>query len=69
MTKPARPRNVPADKYSPHTAAAFIRGLTVRDATKKSDVVREYRIENAPSTVEDKTTKTMATIEIMTTTG
>jgi hypothetical protein len=64
MTKPARPRKVPAERYSPQIAAAFKRGLTLREATKKSEVVLEYRSESAPITDEAITTITIARIEI-----
>src|SRR5689334_20499923 len=37
-TSPATPRNDAADRYSPLIAAAFHRGLTERDATRKSEV-------------------------------
>jgi hypothetical protein len=44
MTRPATPRNDAADRYSPEMADAFHIGFTVREATKKSDVVRATRI-------------------------
>src|SRR4051812_10947460 len=42
-TNPATPRKLAADRYSPPIAAAFQVGLTSREATKKSDVVRANR--------------------------
>ena len=42
-TKPATPRNDAAERYSPDIAAAFQRGPTLREATRKSDVVRDNR--------------------------
>jgi hypothetical protein len=43
ITRPATPRKLAADRYSPLMALAFQRGLTVRDATRKSEVLREIR--------------------------
>ncbi len=40
---PATPRNEAAERYSPEMAAAFHCDPTDRDATRKSDVVRENR--------------------------
>ena len=40
---PATPRNDAAERYSPEIAAAFQAGRTVRDATRKSLVVRANR--------------------------
>ena len=37
------PRKLAADRYSPPIAAAFQVGLTVREATRKSEVVRASR--------------------------
>ena len=42
-TNPATPRNDAAERYSPDIAAAFHRGPTLREATRKSDVVRDSR--------------------------
>ncbi len=39
-TRPATPRNAAAPRYSPEIAAAFAVGRTVREATRKSDVLR-----------------------------
>src|SRR2546429_7362169 len=39
-TSPATPRNDAADRYSPDTAAEFSSGDTLREATRKSEVVR-----------------------------
>ena len=46
-------------------ATAFSRGLTVRDATKKSDVVREYRNDSAPTADDATSTNAIAKIEII----
>ena len=43
MTRPAMPMKDAAEMYSPLMAEAFASGFTDRDATKKSDVVREKR--------------------------
>ncbi len=43
MTRPATPRKEAAERYSPEMAEAFQMGRTVREATKKSDVVRATR--------------------------
>ena len=40
---PATPRNDAAERYSPEIAAAFQPGRTVREATRKSLVVRANR--------------------------
>src|SRR5689334_22438925 len=40
---PATPRKEAADRYSPLIAAAFQDGLTAREATRKSEVVRAKR--------------------------
>jgi hypothetical protein len=37
------PRNDAADRYSPEIAAAFHHGVTARDATNRSEVVRASR--------------------------
>ena len=42
------PRNEAAERYSPPIAEALSRGLTVREATKKSLVVRENRSPQVP---------------------
>src|SRR5262245_32601603 len=47
---PATPRKDAAERYSPLTAAAFHRGLTVREATSRSEVVRASRRPYAPIT-------------------
>ena len=47
-TSPATPKNEAAERYSPPIAAAFQRGLTVREATRKSEVVRASRSPYAP---------------------
>jgi hypothetical protein len=43
MIRPAMPRNDAADRYSPPIAAAFQFALIVREATRKSLVVRATR--------------------------
>ena len=43
ISRPAIPRNDAADRYSPEIAAAFHHGVTARDATNRSDVVRANR--------------------------
>src|SRR5258705_11303843 len=57
---PATPRNDAADRYSPLIAAAFHRGLTAREATRKSEVVRASRRPNAPMTTVTSVTATSA---------
>jgi hypothetical protein len=53
------PRKDAADRYSPEIAAAFHREPTVRDATRKSDVVRENLTPNPlMATVARPTTMT-----------
>ena len=42
-TSPATPRKDAAERYSPPIALALSAGPTVREATKKSLVVREKR--------------------------
>ena len=37
------PRNEAADRYSPEIAVAFHHGVTARDATNRSEVVRASR--------------------------
>ncbi len=54
------PRNDAAERYSPPIAEAFSSGLTDREATKKSDVVRETRTPNVPMTKVASTTATIA---------
>ena len=54
------PRNEAADRYSPEIALAFATGLTVRDATRKSDVLRATRTPNDPMTAETTPTSVMA---------
>ena len=41
---PATPRNDAAERYSPEIAAAFHCGPMLRDATRKSEVVRDSRM-------------------------
>src|SRR5689334_18775075 len=56
-TRPAMPRNEAADRYSPLIAAAFQLGLTERDATRKSEVVRANRNPYAPMPTVTSTTR------------
>src|SRR5215211_7567200 len=52
------PRNDAADRYSPEMAAAFHHGVTAREATNRSDVVRAKRTPYSPSpTVADVTAR------------
>ena len=56
-TSPATPRNDAAERYSPPIAQALRAGRTVREATKKSDVVRLNRSPQMPMpTVSTETT-------------
>ena len=41
--RPATPRKLAALRYSPEIAAAFHQGVTARDATNRSEVVRASR--------------------------
>jgi len=43
ISRPAMPRNDAADRYSPEIAAALNQGVTAREATNRSDVVRAKR--------------------------
>ncbi len=61
-TSPAMPRNDAADRYSPLIAAAFQAGLTSREATSRSEVVRASRSPYAPMTTVASTTATIAGI-------
>src|SRR6187549_3283649 len=49
-TSPATPRNDAAERYSPPIADALSRGPTLREATKKSLVVRDTRSPKMPRT-------------------
>src|SRR3954471_6018156 len=55
-TRPATPRKDAADRYSPLIAAAFQDGLTEREATRKSEVVRANRKPYAPMPTVTRTT-------------
>src|SRR5436305_8257944 len=59
-TRPATPRKDAADRYSPLIAAAFQAGLTSREATRKSDVVRARRSPYAPIATVATITATIA---------
>ena len=54
------PRKDAAERYSPPMALALSRGRTVRDATKKSLVVREIRSPHVPMTNVATDTSTTA---------
>src|SRR5918994_5879931 len=58
---PATPRNDAADRYSPEIALALAAGPTVREATKKSDVLRATRTPSDPITADASATRPMAT--------
>src|SRR5687768_14424441 len=58
-TSPATPRKDAAERYSPPIALALRAGRTVREATKKSDVVRLNLSPQMPiPTVSTETTRT-----------
>ncbi len=59
--RPATPRNDAAERYSPEIAAAFQAGRTVREATRKSLVVRARRTPYAPIIPVARTTSAIAT--------
>ena len=48
ISRPAMPRKLAADRYSPEIAAAFHHAVTEREATSRSDVVRTKRTPHAP---------------------
>jgi hypothetical protein len=54
------PRNDAADRYSPEIALALAIGPTVREATRKSDVLRATRTPSEPMTAETTPTRTIA---------
>lgn len=56
---PAMERKDAADRYSPEIALALAVGPTVREATRKSDVLRANRTPNEPITVEATATTAM----------
>ncbi len=56
---PATPRKAAADRYSPEMAAAFAEGPTVREATRKSDVLRAAAAPKKFTTAEAPTTSAM----------
>ena len=49
ITSPAIPRKLAAERYSPEIAAAFHQGVTAREATNRSEVVRAKRTVQVPS--------------------
>ena len=49
ISSPAMPRKLAADRYSPEIAAAFHHGVTAREATSRSEVVRARRMPSVPS--------------------
>ncbi len=57
---PAMPRNDAADRYSPEIAPAFDAGPTVREATRKSEVLRATRTPSEPIMAEANATRAMA---------
>ena len=57
---PAMPRNDAADRYSPEIAPAFAAGPTVRDATRKSEVLRTSRTPSEPITADATATRAIA---------
>jgi hypothetical protein len=59
-TSPATPRKLAADRYSPPIAAAFQFGVTAREATRKSEVVRASRRPYAPIATVARVTATIA---------
>ena len=58
---PATPRNDAADRYSPEIALALATGPTVREATRKSDVLRATRTPSDPMKAEATATSAIAT--------
>src|SRR5687768_2819190 len=60
MTRPAMPRKDAADRYSPPMAEAFHSGETVREATRKSLVVRASRRPYMPMPTVAATTRATA---------
>src|SRR5690606_16840877 len=63
--RPAMPRNDAADRYSPEIAPALAIGPTVREATKKSEVLRATRTPIDPITADATATRPMATSAMM----
>ena len=59
-TSPATPRNDAAERYSPPIADALSRGPTLREATKKSLVVRATRSPKMPRTSVATETRAIA---------
>src|SRR3954451_836801 len=55
------PRNEAADRYSPEMAPAFAAGPTVREATRKSDVLRANHTPSAPMAADSSATRHMPT--------
>src|SRR5205823_13374114 len=65
IARPAMPRKLAADRYSPDTAAAFHHGVIAREATNRSDVVRAKRTAHVPSISVPIVTTLTATIAII----
>src|SRR5918999_4452626 len=65
IPRPAMPRKEAADRYSPEIAAAFHHGVTAREATYRSDVVRTSRTPQKPSPMAPAATATTATAAII----
>ncbi len=61
-SSPATPRKDAAERYSPPIADAFRPGRTVREATKKSLVVRENRSPQVPIASVATVTRVTATM-------
>ena len=61
-SRPATPRKDAAERYSPPIADAFSPGRTVRDATKKSLVVRDRRSPQVPIASVARVTSVTATM-------
>src|ERR1700754_272388 len=60
-TTPATPRNDAAERYSPEIALALATGPTVRDATRKSEVLRATRTPYDPMIADATPTIPIAT--------
>ena len=59
------PRKLAADRYSPEIAAAFHQGVTARDATYRSEVVRTRRTPHTPRPIAPAATATTAAAAII----
>src|SRR5882757_4670423 len=63
-TSPETPRKDAAERYSPETAAEFSNGETLREATRKSDVVRMAATPRRPTRRVMRTTGATARMAI-----